>query len=160
MLTSCKLKSPLGILSFFLCLLLLATASAWDQPQKLLPREPLIIATNHGEIPFQVEVATTHEQQERGLMFRTHMAENEGMLFPTPLRTVKMWMKNTLIPLDMLFIDQSGTILHIVEQTEPESIQIISYPSPVSAVLELSGGTAARENITEGDHIIHPYFKP
>ena len=94
-------------------------------------------------------------------MQRKSVAENEGMLFLMPQeKIIQMWMKDTIIPLDMLFIDHTGTIVHIAHSAPPLSLNTISTPTPVSAVLELSGGTSQHDGIHEGDHIIHSYFKP
>ncbi|MHA4835088.1 DUF192 domain-containing protein [Sphingopyxis sp. MSC1_008] len=99
---------------------------------------------------FNVEVARTKEEQARGLMFRTSLPEGGGMLFPFEKpRIASFWMKNTLIPLDMIFIRADGSIDRIAENTIPESIEPVVSGGEVSAVLELSGGTAAKLGIDE-----------
>jgi len=111
---------------------------------------------SHG---FAVEVATSHQQLAQGLMYRRTLAPDAGMLFdfgePQP---VTMWMKNTLIPLDMVFIAANGAVLGIAERTVPQSLAVIASPGPVRAVLELNGGTADRLGIHAGDRVRHPLF--
>ncbi|MGQ3101426.1 MAG: DUF192 domain-containing protein [Sphingopyxis solisilvae] len=99
---------------------------------------------------FNVEVARTDAEQDRGLMFRTSLPADGGMLFPFEKpRIGSFWMKNTLIPLDMIFIRGDGSIDRIAENTIPESLEPVVSGGEVSAVLELSGGTAARLGIDE-----------
>jgi uncharacterized membrane protein (UPF0127 family) len=115
----------------------------------------LTIDTDHGAQVFSVELATTPEQIARGLMFRRNLPAGAGMLFVYPdARPVAFWMKNTLIPLDMLFIAGDGTVSRIVERTVPLSETPISSVDAVRAVLEVNGGTAARLGIRPGD-IVH-----
>ena len=92
-------------------------------------------------------------------MFRTSLAPDAGMLFIYPQPTVAtMWMKNTLIPLDMLFVDIRGRIVNIRQRAVPQSLDVISAAAPVRAVIELNGGTAARLGIEPGDKVLHPVF--
>ena len=106
---------------------------------------------------FDVELALTPDQQRQGLMFREALAGNAGMLFVlAEQRPVNMWMKNTLIPLDMLFLAADGTILAIAPMTTPLSEQTINPGVPVKAVLELQGGVTEKLSITPGDRIVHP----
>jgi uncharacterized membrane protein (UPF0127 family) len=99
---------------------------------------------------FNVEVARTREEQARGLMFRTSLPEGGGMIFPfAEPRIASFWMKNTLIPLDMIFIRADGSIDRIAENTIPESLEPVVSGGEVSAVLELAGGTAAKLGIDE-----------
>ena len=99
---------------------------------------------------FNVEVARTKAEQDRGLMFRTSLPESGGMIFPFEKpRIGSFWMKNTLIPLDMVFIRADGSIDRIAENTIPESLEPVVSGGEVSAVLELAGGTAARLGIEE-----------
>ncbi len=108
---------------------------------------------------FEVELALTSAQHAQGLMFRRQMAGDAGMLFIYPSQRMRyMWMKNTLIPLDMLFIDKSGRVVHLVERAVPKSLQTISSNEPVLAVLELNGGTASRLNLGIGDVVEHAAF--
>lgn len=106
-------------------------------------------------VVLRAEFATTPRQLQRGLMFRDHMAQDEGMLFDFgPPRQVAMWMKNTLIALDMLFIDAKGQIVHIVQRTTPHSQKRITAPQPVRYVLELVAGGAAHWGLAPGDRLI------
>ncbi len=99
---------------------------------------------------FHVEVARTDEEQDRGLMFRTSLPEDGGMIFPFKKpRIGNFWMKNTLIPLDMFFIRADGSIDRIAENTIPESLEPVVSGGEVSAVLELAGGTATKLGIDE-----------
>lgn len=121
--------------------------------------ETLEIATAGGIKTFQVEVARTSEQQAKGLMFRTALMDDHGMLFPhEEPRELSMWMRNTYIPLDMLFITADGTIHRIEHQTEPLSEKVIGSNGPVSAVLELAGGASERLGIKAGDRVKHGLF--
>lgn len=123
------------------------------------PTSELTIASASGPHRFKVEVAETPAQMEQGLMFRTSLAPDGGMLFVYPQPTVAtMWMRNTLIPLDMLFVDAQGRIVNIHQRAVPQSDNVIPAAAPVRAVIELNGGTAARLGIEPGDHVVHPFF--
>ena len=122
-------------------------------------RSTLTIQTEHGSHKFDVELATTPDQLSFGLMYRRSLAVDAGMLFDySRPQKVAMWMKNTLIPLDMVFIDAVGKVAHISERTVPQSLRTISSQVPVRAVLELNGGTVARLKIKNGDRIRHDIF--
>ena len=123
--------------------------------QPTLPTVPITIITHDGKRDvFQVEVATTSIEQETGLMFRKSVAPDGGMLFVWKgARDSRMWMKNTLIPLDMVFIGTDGKIEALVENTVPESLAIIDSQVAVHATLELAGGTASRLDIRVGDKV-------
>jgi uncharacterized protein len=128
------------------------------QPE--LPKEKLVIVTRDGiHHEFNVEMATTPRQQQVGEMFRTSVPADGGMLFvwPTP-QPSPMWMENTLVPLDMVFINSDGTIRSIAENTVPESLASIDSHGPVLATLELAGGTTARLNIRVGDKVLQKVF--
>jgi len=115
---------------------------------------PLVIHTAKGVHRFNVEVARTEAEQEQGLMFRKALDADKGMLFPMePPRTASFWMKNTIIPLDMLFIHTDGTIAFIGANVAPYSREPVSAGVPVVAVLELRGGRAAELGIKEGDRL-------
>ncbi|WP_340314466.1 DUF192 domain-containing protein [Rhizorhabdus argentea] len=115
---------------------------------------PLAIKTARGVVEFRVEVANTPDQQSRGLMYRTSLPHHGGMIFPmAPPRFAAFWMKNTYIPLDMIFIRPDGTIARIAANTVPESLETIESGEPVSAVLEIVGGGAAADGIAEGDKV-------
>ncbi len=122
--------------------------------------EPLIIKTVQGDIhKFQVEVANNDETRQKGLMFRESMPFNHGMLFDFQRSIpVAMWMKNTYISLDMLFIRADGTIARIAENTKPLSTEVIPSGEPVLSVLELVGGVTKKLGIKPGDRVEHPLF--
>lgn len=108
---------------------------------------------------FKVELATTPAQQERGLMFRKSLADDAGMLFVLAQeQPISMWMKNTLIPLDMVFINKQGTITHIHANAKPKSLATISSNGPVYAVLELAGGVSKKKQIKVGDVVEYAAF--
>src|SRR5712691_11461010 len=143
-----------------LVLLLLAAAApvARAQPAQF-PTATLTIVTAGGPHKFTVELATTPAQMEQGLMFRRGLAPDAGMLFDYMAPSMAMmWMKNTLIPLDMLFVDAEGRILNIHERAVPGSLATISAAAPARAVIELNGGTAARLGIRPGDQVMFPIF--
>lgn len=121
--------------------------------------ETLEIITSTGVVPLSVEVMRTNEELQHGLMFRKELPEGRGMLFDfRPERDVAMWMKNTLIPLDMIFIQANGRILRIAENTEVQSEKIIPSGGPVRGVLEVIAGTARKLGIKPGDRVAHPLF--
>ncbi len=121
--------------------------------------EGLDIATAKGPAHFQVEIADTDTTRERGLMFRKSLAPNAGMLFDfVPPRMVSFWMKNTLIPLDMLFIAPDGRILSIARDAPPMSEQPIYSGGVTRGVLEIAGGRAAQLGIQPGDKVRQRIF--
>lgn len=124
------------------------------------PVEPLTIQSRTGPKRFEVEVMRDDAGRSRGLMFRRHMAADHGMLFDFERdEPVTMWMKNTYLPLDMVFIRPDGSVSRIAADTEPLSTAIIPSGSPVVAVLELNAGTAARLGLQAGDRVEHPMFR-
>lgn len=133
--------------------------AAWADED--FPRSALEIRSAHGRQWFNIRIADTEARQELGLMFQTRLAADEGMLFPQAQpRVVSMWMKNTYIPLDMLFIDNRGRIVCLLANVKPQSLEILSCPRPAKAVLEIGGGEAAERGIRVGDRVLHPVFKP
>ncbi|ABS69396.1 protein of unknown function DUF192 [Xanthobacter versatilis] len=121
--------------------------------------EALEIASSKGVVTFEVEVARTDEQRTTGLMYRKSLGERAGMLFDFKVdQPVYMWMKNTYIPLDMLFIRADGSIARIAAMTTPLSTETISSGEPVRAVLEIAGGQARKLGIKAGDRVAHPVF--
>jgi uncharacterized protein len=129
-------------------------------PQPELPKEKLVIITRDGaRHEFNVEMAITPQQQTVGLMFRPTVPADGGMLFDwvTP-HSSQMWMRNTISPLDMVFINADGTIRSIVENTVPESLAVIDSRGPVRATLELAAGTTAKLNILVGDKVEQRIF--
>lgn len=142
-------------------LLAVAPPPAWAEALVSFDSAPLeIVAAKGGKRhALVVEVAVSERQLAQGLMFRTTMAPDAGMLFDFgQARSISMWMKNTLMPLDMLFIDGKGVIRGITADTVPMSTTVISSPGPVRAVLELNAGTAARLGLKAGDRVVHSIF--
>ncbi|ACA14952.1 protein of unknown function DUF192 [Methylobacterium sp. 4-46] len=124
------------------------------------PTEPLSIVSRSGRHAFQVEVMRDDAGRAQGLMFRRSMAPDHGMLFDfAQVAPVTMWMKNTYLPLDMLFIRADGTVSRIAADTEPLSTRVIPSGGPILAVLELNAGTAAKLGIRAGDKVEHPLFR-
>jgi len=123
---------------------------------------PLTITSSNGAHDFVVEVARTAAEQERGLMYRTNIPKDGGMIFaPYPPeggapREATFWMKNTPSPLDIIFIRADGTIAHIADNAVPFSEDKIPSGEPIAAVLELNGGRAAELGIAEGDKVSWP----
>ena len=131
-----------------------AAASAPRHPASGLPVVPLSVVHKGQVHAFQVEVARTDAEQERGLMFRTAMGANEGMIFPmSPPRPASFWMRNTVLPLDILFIGPDHRVLNIAANAVPYSETPLYSAGPVSAVLELNGGRAAQLGIVSGDKV-------
>jgi uncharacterized membrane protein (UPF0127 family) len=128
-------------------------------PAVSFEKSSLVIDTAGGPLTFEVELALTPEQQQRGLMFRQKLGAKEGMLFdfgsPQPL---SFWMANTLIPLDMLFIDGAGRIVRIHANAEPLSTRAITSGAPARAVLEINGGASRLLGIKPGDVVRHAIF--
>lgn len=133
---------------------------ALAQPDEVT-RQPLVIETADGVLAFEVEMAATPQERARGLMFRTELPEDQGMLFDFGRpQTVRMWMRNTLIPLDMLFVDAAGTIVHVEHEAVPHSEEPRGPNGLVLAVIELAGGTARSRGLDVGDRVLHPLFRP
>ncbi|WFU37281.1 DUF192 domain-containing protein [Bradyrhizobium sp. CB82] len=133
--------------------------AACVSPMRAASFQPLEIATRNGVQVFSVEMATTEEEKTTGLMYRKELADGKGMLFDfSPEQEVTMWMKNTYISLDMIFIRADGRILRIAENTEPLSTKIIPSRGLARAVLEVPAGTAQKYGIRPGDRVAHPLF--
>ncbi len=121
--------------------------------------QPLEIASKSGVHIFGVEVAVTPEEQARGLMFRHELPEMQGMLFDFHReQPTSFWMKNTYVPLDMIFIRADGRILRIAENTVPLSEALVSSGGAVRAVLEVIAGTCKKLGVAPGDRVKHPIF--
>lgn len=120
----------------------------------------LIIETSSGVHVFSVELADTEERRRTGLMFREDLALDSGMLFDfeSP-RVITMWMRNTPLPLDMIFIGPGGRVVSVAENTVPFSEAIVSSRYPASSVFEVNAGTAKRIGIKVGDTVSHPIFE-
>jgi uncharacterized membrane protein (UPF0127 family) len=149
--------SVLGLAALFGAFL--ATAPA-DAAQAGAPGNLEIVSAD-GAHHFIVEVAASSQARARGLMYRRKMARYAGMLFNYGYeQPVSMWMKNTFIPLDILFISKSGRIINVAERTVPHSLRAISSAGSVLAVLEVVAGTVERLNIKVGDDVRHAIFSP
>jgi len=138
------------------------TMQAHGQARQLQTFEKgrLAIETASGRHEFRIEIARRPKQQAQGLMFRRSLAPDAGMLFIyRSAAPASMWMKNTYIPLDLLFIDRTGRIVGFHQRAVPQSLEVITSKQPVIAVLEVNAGTAARLGIKAGDRIIHPAFE-
>ncbi|MHA1539674.1 MAG: DUF192 domain-containing protein [Alphaproteobacteria bacterium] len=123
-----------------------------------------IITQTDKEIPFQITTVSTPETRNKGLMFQKTLPQNAGMLFDFSTdgkgeRPVAFWMKNTFIPLDIIFISAQGEIRHIAENTAPFSEKYIPSNAPIIAVLEINAGLSKTLNIQAGDQVKHPLFK-
>jgi uncharacterized protein len=131
-----------------------------SQAQPELPKEKLTIVTHDGaRHVLTVEMALTEDQQTVGEMWRQSVPEDSGMLFDWGApRSSKMWMRNTLVPLDMIFINADGTVRSIARNTVPRSEVVIDGQGPVRATLEVAGGTAARLGIQPGDVVRQRIF--
>lgn len=143
----------------FAAVVFAAVSSAVSAQQAKLPTEDVVIKTKDGqEFSFVSEMAVTPEQQSTGMMFRTEMAPNEGMLFVfTETRRAAFWMRNTLIPLDMIFVRPNGRIANIIT-APPETDASRRSNGRVLAVFEIPGGRAAELGIKAGDLVVHPAF--
>lgn len=118
-----------------------------------------VVSRNGTHHAFTVELAATPDQLTQGLMYRRTMPADAGMLFDFGVdKPVSMWMRNTLIPLDMLFIAADGRVVGIKQRAVPGSLDIISSPEPVRSVLEVNGGTVQRLDLAVGDRVVHPLF--
>ena len=130
------------------------TNAALERSPAGLEQVPLTIHSKTGHHKFVVEVARTPEEQAKGLMFRQSLAPDRGMIFPyEPPSETSFWMKNTLIPLDMIFIRPDGTIARVEANTVPLSLDPVSSGEPVAAVLEIAGGRAAELGIAANDKV-------
>lgn len=152
-----------GILAAIAMALAVLAGSAMAQPQQPPPMQfdtdTLAIRTASGEVKFKVELAVTPAQQQRGLMFRDKLEPYTGMLFDFGRpQAISMWMMNTLIPLDMVFIAPDGRILNIAANTKPMSTDTILSQGPAKGVLEIAGGTARLLGIKPGDLVLHRAF--
>ena len=124
-------------------------------------RERLVVPTDEGDVALNVEIADTGPRRSRGLMERTDIAADEGMLFVFgPPREITMWMRNTPTALDMIFLDASGAVTHIAPDTVPFSLDIVSSRGPASFVLEVVAGSAERWGLEAGDRLESDRFAP
>ena len=143
-----------GIVAFALLVVQLLAGAALAADTRALE-----IASKTGVHAFAVEMATTDAERAQGLMNRKELPEGQGMLFDFHRdQEVGFWMRNTYIPLDMIFIRSDGRIMRIAENTEPLSEKIVPSNSPVRGVLEVIAGTARKLGIAVGDRVAHPIF--
>lgn len=148
-----------AVLLLALMLLIAVPGGAAELPLQQFATAQLTIVSTGGRHLFTVELANTPAQMEQGLMFRRSLARDAGMLFDFKEPTMAtMWMHNTLIPLDMLFVDQHGRIVNIAQRAVPQSDETIAAAAPVRAVIELNGGTTERLGIKPGDRVLFPIF--
>lgn len=142
--------------------LVAASVLAWSllpTSARAIAIEPIEIVTATGSHILRVEVARTQKEREKGLMFRASLPEDGGMLFDFHReREVSMWMKNTPLSLDMIFVARDGRVVSLALGATPFSERIISSGAPALAVIELSAGTAKRLAIAVGDRVRHPMF--
>jgi uncharacterized membrane protein (UPF0127 family) len=151
-----------NVLKSFACALIVMAAVAWSvaPPARGAEQQTLEIASKTGVHVFAVELAVTDEERQKGLMFRRSLPESYGMLFDFKRdQEVQMWMHNTYVSLDMIFIERDGRIRRIAESTETESDRIIPSGGPVRAVLEVAAGTAKKLGIEPGDRVASPTFR-
>ena len=152
------LKNPLRALAVYLTLALVVAVSPLARAAE---QQTLEIASKSGVHVFSVEAAVTDEERARGLMFRRSVPESYGMLFDFKRdQEVSMWMRNTYVSLDMIFIQGDGRIRRIAENTETELDRIIPSGGPVRAVLEVVAGTAKKFGIQPGDRVSSPLLRP
>lgn len=160
--------------TLLICTLALGVAHATDTPQnapaspnvtssdldRIFRRSTLQIATPDARLHhFNIWIADDDQRRARGLMFIKQLGQDDGMLFIYPqVQPVAMWMKNTYVPLDMLFVGADGKVIRVVEKTKPLSLETIESGGPALGVVELPGGTAARLKITKGAQVMHPAF--
>lgn len=137
-----------------------ATKSAADTPERKPAADgTLTLVTAKGRFDISLEIADTPEKQAVGLMFRRSLPVDHGMLFPHPSeRELTMWMRNTYISLDMVFIRADGTVHRVARATEPFSEEIVASKGPVLAVLELVAGAADKYGVEAGTRVEHPLF--
>jgi uncharacterized membrane protein (UPF0127 family) len=150
------------------CALSAAPAQAWQARPKPKPAaaaapsaklDTVEILTSRGRVKFTVELAVTKAEQERGLMFRKSLAPDRGMLFPyNPPQRAAFWMKNTLIPLDILYIAPDGRVLSIARNAVPHDETPIPSGGVIRGVLEIPGGRAAQLGILPGDRVLNKIF--
>jgi uncharacterized protein len=136
---------------------MLPTATNAADPARL---EPVVVETAQGSFTFTAEIADTPELRQRGLMFRHQLPQDRGMLFDWgEVQPISMWMRNTYVSLDMIFIAADGRVVRIAAATEPLSETTIASGGPVAAVLEVVAGTAERIGLKPGDRVHHPMFR-
>jgi len=142
-----------ALLTAFVLVLMLPLAACSDEGR-------LTIESRGGTHSFSVEIVDTPESRAQGLMYREALAPDAGMLFDfKESRPVSFWMRNTLIPLDMVFITAEGLVANVHAQAQPHDPTSIPSDGPVMFVLEIPGGRAAELGIAAGDRVVHPRIK-
>jgi uncharacterized protein len=158
----CRPAASLALMAMLGVATMATPASAADPPHEALehfPTSTLTVDAGGRTYPFKVWMATTDERREQGLMFVRHLPPDRGMLFVFDApQLLNFWMKNTRIPLDLLFIAKDGRVIRIAENAEPESLAVISSMGAATGVLELAGGTSARLGLRPGMRVVHPAF--
>lgn len=150
---------PVGLFIVVLWIALLSADVRQASSETLFQSSELTVVTASGRYKFRVEIARTPAARRQGLMHRKNMAEDAGMLFDyIKPQAVTMWMKNTMMPLDMLFISAEGVVVNMALDTVPGSLETIPSQGSVLAVLELNGGTVSRLGIRSGDRVEHGIF--
>ncbi len=151
----------MGKIVFILALVLFLPLAGYGEARAQAQSQTLAVVTPEGaRHVFRVELALTPPQQAKGLMFRTRLDADAGMLFFFGDEQKRsFWMKNTLIPLDMLFIRKDGTVANIHDSAQPHDLTSISSDGPVAAVLEINGGTARKLGISAGSRLEHILFR-
>ena len=153
-----KLRGKNMLKLFNLCLILLLIGGCFEKS-----KDDLSIMTKSGEVKYSVETAVSAEELQTGLMNREHLDENSGMIFDLSFsgeKITSMWMKNTKIPLDMLFLDINGKVVWIYENAIPYSESLITPPIAAPYVVELNAGQVHKNNIQVGDIVKHRLIKP
>jgi uncharacterized membrane protein (UPF0127 family) len=156
-----KYAAPIFIAMGAVCALWFHHASLGMEDSPVHTEELVFVAKDGKQHKFNVEIADTPARQEIGLMFRKSMDGGAGMLFEfgLPARPIAFWMKNTLIPLDIVFIDAAGRIVNIAANAVPQSLTPIPSGGPVTGVVEINGGEAKSLGIKAGDKVVHPFFR-
>jgi len=154
-------RAPLlARLCFALCGALAGGYSGALESLDTYPQSALEIRSATGRQWFTIRIADTDARQEQGLMFVRSLPADQGMLFPmAEPHVLNFWMKNTLIPLDLLFITTRGRIACIAAMAKPLALDLITCPKPAKAVLEIAGGESAKRSIKVGDHVVHTVFR-
>lgn len=154
--------APRAVLFCLLIAAMVAMMGALNaQTEIKMRRDTLILYTAGGAHRIDIEVAESDREQQHGLMFRQSLGDNEGMLFPYPNpREITMWMRNTYISLDMIFIRGDGIVHRIATDTEPFSENIIPSQGEATAVLEMKAGSARRLGLKAGDRVEYKHFRP
>lgn len=153
-----KTLHRLAVSAFLSCLFIVNGAALNAQEQRLATNQ-VTIKSQTGEHTFTAEMAVSREEKAQGMMFRTRMGDDEAMLFvyPEPQR-MNYWMRNTYIPLDIIFIREDGRILNIIRNAKPQSEDPLKSRGLAIGTLEIRGGRAKELGIRPGDIVIHPLY--